>query len=64
VLLLAEDVARFQAGEAVTALPESLLTLLARLHRRYRAAIWLVVAYVVIRIGFELVRQRLQAHGG
>jgi serine/threonine protein kinase len=56
VVDLAADVARSQAGEAVTALPEGALTKLARIHRKYRAAVWLVATYAVLRIGFEVVR--------
>ena len=56
VLELQADVRRFQAGEEVHALPDNVWTKLARFYRRYRAAIWLVAAYAIMRIGFELFR--------
>jgi serine/threonine protein kinase len=56
VLELAADLRRFEAGEAVHALPEGLAAKLARFHRRYRAAIWLIGTYVILRVAFELLR--------
>jgi serine/threonine protein kinase len=56
VIELAADARRFQAGLEVRALPDSPWTKLARFHRKYRAAIWLVAAYAIMRIGFELFR--------
>ena len=56
VLELLADVARFQAGEEVSALPGNWLRKLARFQRKYRAAIWLVAAYAVMRVAFELFR--------
>ncbi len=56
VVDLLADVARFQAGEEVSALPGGVLRKLARFQRKYRAAIWLVAAYAVMRVGFELLR--------
>jgi eukaryotic-like serine/threonine-protein kinase len=56
VLDLAADVARFQAGEAVQAMPDGLFARIARGYRRYRLAVWLVLSYAVLRFGFELVR--------
>ncbi len=53
---LLADVARFQAGEEVSALPGGLLRKLARFQRKYRAAIWLVAAYALMRVAFELFR--------
>ncbi|MFO1078380.1 MAG: serine/threonine-protein kinase [Planctomycetota bacterium] len=53
---LAADVARAAQGLPVSALPEGPLALLARFYRHNRAAVWLVLAYAVLRIGFELVR--------
>jgi hypothetical protein len=46
---LAEDVARFRAGHAVDAHPESLIERGARFVRTYRVAILLVLAYLVMR---------------
>jgi serine/threonine protein kinase len=46
---LAEDVARFRAGHAVDAHPESLIERGARFARTYRVAILLVLAYLVMR---------------
>lgn len=57
---LATDVARWQQGAAVVALPEGWPQRLARHYRRYRAAYWLIGTYVVLRVAFELVRQRLR----
>ncbi|HUR29572.1 MAG TPA: serine/threonine-protein kinase [Planctomycetota bacterium] len=56
VLELLADVQRFQAGSPVSALPDDAWTKLARFSRKYRAAIWLVAAYAVMRVGFELFR--------
>ena len=53
---LAQDVARFQAGERLEAVPESIGIKLRRFYRKYRAAVWLVGTYAVLRIGFEVVR--------
>jgi serine/threonine protein kinase len=47
---LADDLARERAGRRVQALRETPLDWLARCHRRYAAAIWLVVAYLVMRV--------------
>lgn len=46
---LAEDVARYLDGMAVSAYPENLARKLARLASRYRVAIVLVLTYLVIR---------------
>jgi serine/threonine protein kinase len=46
---LAEDVARFRAGHAVSAYPETVLDRLGRIAGTYRTAILLVVAYLVMR---------------
>jgi len=61
VLELAADVLRFQAGDRVTALPDGPLAWLGRCYRKYRAAVWLVATYAVLRIGFEVVRAWLAA---
>jgi serine/threonine protein kinase len=61
VAALAADVARAAAGEPVTALREGPLLWLQRQYRRYRLAVWLVVSYAVLRVGFELVRLSLQS---
>lgn len=53
---LAEDVARFQTGDAVRALREGLLTRLGRWYRKYKIAVWLVASYALLRIGFEIAR--------
>jgi hypothetical protein len=50
VLSLAADVDRYLAGKPVTASPETALERLARFSRRHRAAIVLVVAYLVLRV--------------
>jgi serine/threonine protein kinase len=47
---LAEDVARYRAGAAVDAHRENLLERAARVGRAYRAAILLVLAYIVMRV--------------
>ncbi len=44
------DLRRHQAGQPVLALRESVLDRLARFHRRYAAAIWLIAAYLVMRV--------------
>jgi serine/threonine protein kinase len=49
VTALADDVARFRAGHAVAAYREGLLERVLRFERRYRAAILLIAAYVVMR---------------
>jgi serine/threonine-protein kinase len=46
---LAEDVARFRAGEPVRACPETWVDRLARFYATYRAAILLVLAYLAMR---------------
>jgi len=53
---LARDVARWQAGDAVAALPERWPQQLARHYRRYRVVYWLIGSYVVLRVAFELAR--------
>jgi serine/threonine protein kinase len=53
---LLTDVQHFQNGMPVTALPDGAWTKLARFSRKYRAAIWLVAAYAIMRVGFELFR--------
>jgi serine/threonine protein kinase len=47
---LAEDVRRFAAGQAVSAYRENLLERAGRVASRYRAAIVLVAAYLVLRL--------------
>jgi len=47
---LAADVARFRAGHAVTAYPETVFDRLGRLAGTYRTAILLVAAYLVMRV--------------
>jgi serine/threonine protein kinase len=47
---LARDVRRFQAGEAVSALPEGLLGSALRLVRKHRVAFALVLAYLLMRV--------------
>jgi hypothetical protein len=49
---LLEDLARYQAGEAVRALPEGPGMKLLRLYRQHRVAVWLVAAYLVARAAF------------
>ncbi len=56
VLDLLADVERFQAGERVEAVGEGLAPRLRRFYRKYRAAVWLVGTYAVLRLGFEVVR--------
>ena len=46
----AEDLRRFAAGERVLAYPEGMLARLERLAARYRVAILLVLAYLVMRL--------------
>ena len=50
VTALAGDVSRFMAGQAVTAHRERLVDRAARLIRRYRLPILLVLAYLVMRV--------------
>jgi serine/threonine protein kinase len=52
VQALLEDLARYQAGEAVRALPEGPGMKLLRLYRQHRVAVWLVAAYLVARAAF------------
>jgi serine/threonine protein kinase len=47
---LADDVARFRRGEPVQAYRESVLERAARLYRRYRVPILLVLAYMIMRV--------------
>jgi serine/threonine protein kinase len=47
---LAADVARFQAGQRVTAYPESVLDTTRRLFANYRVAVLLILAYLAMRI--------------
>jgi PAS domain-containing protein len=47
-----EDLARYQAGEAVRALPEGPGMKLLRLYRQHRVAVWLVAAYLIARAAF------------
>lgn len=49
---LLEDLARYQAGEAVRALPEGPGLKLLRLYRQHRLAVWLVAAYLAARAAF------------
>jgi len=49
---LLEDLARYQAGAAVHALPEGPGMKLLRLYRQHRVAVWLVAAYLVARAAF------------
>jgi serine/threonine protein kinase len=55
VAALAEDVARFRAGQAVDAHAETLVERTMRFGRTYRAAILLVVAYIVMRTLVALI---------
>lgn len=48
-LELGADVARFVDGERVLAYPEGPLRKAARLYSRHRVAVWLIVAYLVVR---------------
>jgi serine/threonine protein kinase len=52
---LAEDVARFRAGHAVDAHPESPIERIARFGRTYRVAILLVLGYILMRAVVALV---------
>jgi eukaryotic-like serine/threonine-protein kinase len=47
---LARDIAQFREGEPVSAYQESLLERLARIYRRYRVPIVLLVAYLIMRV--------------
>jgi serine/threonine protein kinase len=47
---LARDVVRYRDGEPVLVYPETLLERLARVYRRYRVPILLVLAYMVMRV--------------
>ncbi len=49
VTALAADVERYLAGDPVTALPESLGDRVARVVRKHRVAIAIVVSYLVLR---------------
>lgn len=49
---LAADLARYRAREAVAAHPETLLDRLGRALETYKAAVWLVAAYLVMRTLF------------
>lgn len=55
---LARDVAQYVAGLAVAAHPEGPMDWLGRVWRAYRAPILLVVAYLLMRVLFELWRSR------
>jgi serine/threonine protein kinase len=48
-LELGADVARFMDGRRVEAYPEGPLRRAARLYSRHRVAVWLIVAYLVVR---------------
>jgi serine/threonine protein kinase len=50
VSALADDVARYRAGRPVDAYPETVVDRVARFGRTYRAAILLVLAYIVMRV--------------
>jgi serine/threonine protein kinase len=50
VVALAADVDRYLAGEPVTASPEGVIDRLLRFSRKHKAAIVLVVAYLVLRV--------------
>jgi serine/threonine protein kinase len=50
------DVRAFLSNERVRALREGPAARLARFGRKYRAALWLVGAYALMRVGFELFR--------
>jgi hypothetical protein len=60
---LIADVARYQAGERVEAMPEGALLWLERFYRKYKAAVWLIGAYAVLRVGFEMVRAWMRSRG-
>jgi serine/threonine protein kinase len=49
VTALAADVTRYRAGRPVEAYPETVLDRLARFGRTYRTAIFLVLAYIIMR---------------
>jgi eukaryotic-like serine/threonine-protein kinase len=53
---LSADLARYIAGLAVAAYPEGMLDRTRRFTRTYRTPILLVVAYLIMRIGFLLFR--------
>ena len=53
---LADDLSRFRAGLAVEAYPENLFRRLRRVAGRYRVAIALILAYVLMRAALLLVR--------
>lgn len=55
---LARDVAQYVAGLAVAAHPEGPMEWLGRVWRAYRAPILLVLAYLLMRVLFELWRSR------
>ena len=50
VSALSEDVARYRAGSAVDAHRENVFERTMRVARAYRAAIFLVLAYIVMRV--------------
>jgi serine/threonine protein kinase len=58
VAALAEDVARFRAGQAVRAYRESVIERGVRLARVYRTPILLVLAYLVMRVVVALTVRR------
>jgi hypothetical protein len=52
---LAADVARFRAGHAVAAYPETIFDRLGRIAATYRTAILLVAAYLIMRLVVALL---------
>lgn len=52
---LAADIRRYRAGEPVEAYPETLLDRAARLAVRYRTALLLILAYLVMRVVIAVV---------
>ena len=55
VTALAADIARFRAGQAVTAHTETVLDRIVRLGRTYRAAILLILGYIVMRVAVAVL---------
>ena len=47
---MAKEVARFRDGEPVDAYRENMFERLARIYRRYRVPIILVLVYMVVRV--------------
>jgi len=59
VMAMAEDVNRYLEGERVSANPETFVDRVVRFARKHRAAIAIVVAYLVLRVLLAVIDARL-----